>query len=48
VQLVVETGVPGLLIGLWGGLAVLDAARSDAWLFAALPGLIHVAVDFDL
>jgi O-antigen ligase len=49
VQLLIETGVHGLLIGLGGGLAVLAAARSDAWLFAPLPGvLMHVAVDFDL
>lgn len=49
VQLLVETGVPGLLIGLWGGLATLATARRDPWLFAALAGvLMHVAVDFDL
>jgi len=49
VQLLVETGVPGLLVGLWAGLAALAAARRDAWLFAALAGvLIHAFVDFDL
>ena len=49
VQLLVETGVPGLLIGLWAGLAALAAARRDPWLFAALAGvLMHVCVDFDL
>ena len=49
VQLLVETGVPGLLIGLWAGFAALAAARRDPWLFAALAGLLmHVFVDFDL
>ncbi len=49
VQLFVETGVPGLLIGLWAGLAALAAARRDPWLFAALAGvLMHCFVDFDL
>jgi O-antigen ligase len=49
VQLLVETGVPGLLLGLWAGLAALAAARRDPWLFAALGGvLMHVFVDFDL
>ena len=49
VQLLVETGVPGLLIGLWAAGAALAAARRDPWLFAALAGvLMHVFVDFDL
>ncbi len=49
VQLLVETGIPGLLIGLWAGFAALAAARRDPWLFAALAGLLmHVFVDFDL
>jgi O-antigen ligase len=49
VQLLVEAGIPGLLIGLWAGLAALAAARHDPWLFAALAGLLmHVFVDFDL
>jgi hypothetical protein len=49
VQLLVETGVPGLLIGLWAAFAVLKAARRDPWRFAALVGvLMHVFVDFDL
>jgi hypothetical protein len=49
VQLLVETGVPGLVIGLWAGLATLAAARRDPWLFAALAGvLMHASVDFDL
>ncbi len=49
VQLLVETGVPGLLVGLWAALAALAASRRDPWLFAALAGLLmHVFVDFDL
>lgn len=49
VQLLVEAGVPGLLIGLWAGLAALAAARRDPWLFAGLAGvLMHAGVDFDL
>jgi O-antigen ligase len=49
VQLLVETGVPGLLVGLWAAVAVLVAARRDPWLFAALAGvLLHAFVDFDL
>jgi O-antigen ligase len=49
VQLLVETGLAGLLIGLWAGFAALRAARRDPWLFAALAGLLmHVFVDFDL
>jgi len=48
VQLVVETGVPGLLIGLWAGVAVLRRARADPWLFAALASvLMHTFVEFD-
>ncbi len=48
IQLLVETGLPGLAVGLWAALAVLLAARNDPWLFAALAGpLIHVFVDFD-
>jgi hypothetical protein len=47
-QLLAETGLPGLLIGLWTGLAALAAARRDRWLFAALAGgLMLVFVDFD-
>jgi len=49
VQLVVETGVPGFVVGLWAALAALAAARRDPWLFAALAGvLMHAFVDFDL
>ena len=49
IQLLVETGLPGLLIGLWAALAALAASRRDPWLFAALAGvLMHAFVDFDL
>jgi O-antigen ligase len=49
VQLLVETGLPGLAVGLWAALAALAAARRDPWLFAALAGvLMHAFVDFDL
>jgi O-antigen ligase len=48
VQLLVETGLPGLALGLWGALAALLAARRDPWLLAALVGpLLHALVDFD-
>ena len=48
-QLLVETGLPGLLIGLWAALAALRRARHDPWLFAALAGvLLHCFVDFDM
>jgi hypothetical protein len=40
VQLLVETGVPGVLVGLWAALAALAAARRDPWLFAALAGVL--------
>jgi O-antigen ligase len=47
-QLLVETGLPGLAIGLWGALAALLAARHAPWLFAALAGpLMHAFVDLD-
>jgi hypothetical protein len=49
VQLLVETGLAGLAIGLWAAFATLAAARREPWLFAALAGLLmHVFVDFDL
>jgi O-antigen ligase len=49
VQLLVETGVVGLLIGLWAAFSTLAAARGDPWLFAALAGvLMQCFVDFDL
>jgi O-antigen ligase len=49
VQLLVETGVPGLLIALWAAVAAFAAARSRPWQLAALAGvLLHEIVDFDL
>jgi O-antigen ligase len=48
VQLLVETGLPGLALGLWGAFAALVAARHHPWLLAALVGpLLHALVDFD-
>lgn len=48
-QLLVETGLPGLLLGLWAAVAVLATARSDPWWLAAVAGLLlHEVVDFDL
>ncbi len=49
VQLLVESGLPGLLIAIGAGIAVLATARKDPWLLAALAGvLLHEVVDFDL
>jgi O-antigen ligase len=49
VQLLVETGIPGLALALWGAFNCLRAARRDPWLLAALAGvLMHEGVDFDL
>jgi O-antigen ligase len=48
-QVLVETGVPGLLLALWGAAAALGAARRERWRLAALCGvLLHELVDFDL
>lgn len=48
-QLLVETGLPGLLAALWGAARVLRAARPDPWLLAALLALMaHESVDFSL
>jgi O-antigen ligase len=48
VQLLMETGIPGLLIGIWAAVAALYAARGEPWRFAALAGvLMHIFVDFD-
>jgi O-antigen ligase len=47
-QLLLETGVPGLLLGLWAAVAALRAARRDPWLLAAVAGvLLHALVEFD-
>jgi O-antigen ligase len=49
VQLLVETGLPGLGLALLAAFAALRSARQDPWLLAALAGvLLHEAVDFDL
>ncbi len=49
VQLLVETGLPGLTLALLAAFAALRAARQDPWLLGALAGvLLHEAVDFDL
>jgi len=48
-QLLVETGVPGLLLALWGAGACLWAAGRDPWLTVSLAGLLaHEVVDFPL
>jgi len=48
-QVLVESGLPGLLLALWAAVRVLRAAAPDPWLFAALAGvLLHEVVDFDL
>ncbi len=49
VQLLVETGLPGLALALWGAFRVLRATRRDPWLLAAVAGLLlHEALDFGL
>jgi O-antigen ligase len=48
-QVLIETGVPGLLLALWAAAAALLRARADPWVLAALTGvLFHELVDFDL
>lgn len=48
-QVLVETGIPGLLLALWAAGACLRAAESDPWLTAALAGVLaHEVVDFPL
>jgi hypothetical protein len=49
VQVLVEAGVPGLLIALWAAGAALHGARRKPWLLASLGGvLLHELVDFGL
>jgi O-antigen ligase len=49
VQVLVECGIPGLLVALWAAAAALRHARHDGWVLAALLALLlHEAVDFDL
>ena len=48
-QVLVETGVPGLLVALWAGAAALYSARNEPWRFAALAiAVFHALVDFPL
>jgi hypothetical protein len=48
-QVLAETGLPGLAIAAWAGVAALRAARRDPWLMMAIAGvLMHSVVDFDL
>jgi O-antigen ligase len=48
-QALVETGLPGLALALWGAVALLRSARRDPWLLMALVGvLLQSAVEFDL
>jgi O-antigen ligase len=48
-QVLVETGLPGLALALWGAFALLRSARQDPWLLMALSGvLLQSGVEFDL
>jgi O-antigen ligase len=48
-QVLIETGVPGLMLALWGAAVVLRRVRHDPWLLAALVGvLLQEFVDFGL
>ncbi|MFI5183499.1 MAG: O-antigen ligase family protein [Vicinamibacteria bacterium] len=48
-QVLVETGLVGLVLALWGAAEVLATARRDPWLIMAMSGvLMHSTVDFDL
>jgi O-antigen ligase len=47
-QVLVETGVPGLLIALWAAAAALHRVAPSRWVFAALLAmLLHALVEFD-
>jgi O-antigen ligase len=47
-QVLVESGVPGLLIALWAAAAALHRNAPSRWVFAALLGmLLHALVEFD-
>lgn len=48
-QVLIETGIPGLMLALWAAVAALRAVRADPWLLAALTGvLLQEFVDFGL
>ncbi|MCU0241528.1 MAG: O-antigen ligase family protein [Vicinamibacteria bacterium] len=48
-QLLLETGLPGLLLGLWAAVRILRAHLRRPWFFTALCAvLLHCLVDFDL
>ena len=48
VQVLVETGVPGLAIALWAAWSVLRRTAAHRWVFGALLAvLLHAAVEFD-
>lgn len=48
VQVLVETGLPGLLIALWGAAAALRRVAFSRWVMAALLAmLLHALVEFD-
>jgi O-antigen ligase len=48
-QVLIETGIPGLMLALWAAVAALRAVRADPWLLAALSGLLlQEFVDFGL
>jgi O-antigen ligase len=48
-QVLVEAGLVGLLVALWGGLSLLRHTRRDPWLMAAvLAVLLHELVEFSL
>jgi O-antigen ligase len=47
-QVLVETGLPGLLIALWAAAAALRRVAPSRWVFAALLAmLLHALVEFD-
>ncbi|HET8644737.1 MAG TPA: O-antigen ligase family protein [Vicinamibacteria bacterium] len=48
-QVLAETGLPGLAVALWAAAIVLRRARRSPWLLAAMAAfLFHCLVDFDL
>lgn len=48
-QMLVETGLIGLGIALWGAVATIRSVRHDGWLLAAIVGvLLHSVVEFSL